>query len=199
MKKQIIEVRFLSDRFLKWVKVNFNLSSMSLAKSPRLCLPQSCGAVQVGSTTPYALYIVVLMMCISMTNVVAQPKICTDIRKVLIQRQQGHEPKDFYIEYREQDGGDSYQGLDIDGDKINDSIVRICGFSIDAICGLEVNLSGGKSFDLTLEGEKFFLGRIKASIYVIVGETSDKEKEKHGKRRIYQVTKQAVKLICSHL
>ena len=30
MKKQIIELRFLSDRFLKWVKINFTLTSIIL-------------------------------------------------------------------------------------------------------------------------------------------------------------------------
>lgn len=140
--------------------------------------------------------IAISLMFTSIANAAQQPKICTDIHKILMQRQHGH--KEFYIEYREQDGGDSYQGLDIDGDKINDSVVRICGFSVDAICRLEVNLSGGKNFDLTLEGEKFFLAKINSLVYVIIGESSESELKKRGKRRIYQLTKENIKLICSH-
>jgi hypothetical protein len=145
------------------------------------------------------LFATVILLCISSTRVAAQSNICTDIHKVLIQRQQGHEPKDFYIEYREQDGGDSYQGLDIDGDKINDSVVRTCGAGgIGSQCYVEIKLSTGK--ELELEESPFFLGHIKSSVYIIVGESlSEKEKEKRGKRQVYKITKQAIKLICPHL
>ncbi|KJV05059.1 hypothetical protein [Methylocucumis oryzae] len=131
-------------------------------------------------------------------NADQQSKVCNDIRKSLIQRQHdGHEPKDFYIEYREQDGGDSYQGLDIDDDKITDSVVRSCGSGADSLCSLFINFSTGEQ--LELEEKHFFLARVKSHIYVIVGETSEKEKDKRGKRRVYQITKQAIKLICSHI
>lgn len=135
----------------------------------------------------------------SIANAAQQPKICTDIHKILIQRQQGHEPKDFYIEYEDQGGrSTSYQRLDIDGDKINDSVVRGCGSISDGTCSLYIKLSTGKQ--LELEESPFFLGRVKSSVYIIVGESlSEKENNKRGKRRIYQVTKQAIKLICSHI
>ncbi len=135
----------------------------------------------------------------SIANAAQQPKICIDIHKILIQRQQGYEPKDFYIEYQEKNGLDIYQGLDIDGDKIADSVEMSCAGSPDSGCFLTVNISStGKK--LELEEERFFLGRVKSSVYIIVGESlSEKEKNKRGKRRIYQVTKQTIKLICSHI
>ena len=34
MKKQTIEVRFLSDRFLKWVRINFTLTPIILTLTP---------------------------------------------------------------------------------------------------------------------------------------------------------------------
>jgi hypothetical protein len=147
-------------------------------------------------TISYA--IAIALTFTSIANAAQRPKICTDIHKILIQRQKGHEPKDFYIEYEDQGGrATSYQGLDIDGDKINDSVVRGCGSISYGACSLYVKLSTGKQ--LELEESPFFLGRIKSSIYVIVGETSEKEKNKRSKRRIYQVTKHAIKLICSHI
>lgn len=36
----------------------------------------------------------IALMCVSIANAAQQPKICSDIHKFLIQRQQGHEPKD---------------------------------------------------------------------------------------------------------
>jgi hypothetical protein len=56
---------------------------------------------------------------------------------------------------------------------------------------LYVKLSSGEQFELEDE-ERFFLARVKSNIYVIVGETSEKEKTKRGKRRIYQLTKQTI-------
>lgn len=53
MKKQTIELRFLSDRFLKWVKIN--LSSMIRAISPSLRHPLLCGAIRLLPIAPYAL------------------------------------------------------------------------------------------------------------------------------------------------
>jgi hypothetical protein len=127
----------------------------------------------------------------------AQPKICIFIRNILIQRQQGHEPKDFYIAIQEREGSDSYQGLDIDGDKINDSVVRSCGASPISTCFLSVKLSTGKQ--LELEEDHFFLGRIKNSVYIIVGETSENEKYKRNKRKIYQLNKKSIQPICQHI
>lgn len=127
----------------------------------------------------------------------AQPKICIFIRNVLIQRQQGHEPKDFCIAIQEKEGSDSYQGLDIDGDKINDSVVRSCGASPTSTCFLSAKLSTGKQ--LELEEDHFFLGRIKNSVYIIVGETSENEKHKRNKRKIYQLNKKSIRPICQHI
>ena len=147
----------------------------------------------------YIVIICVAFMSPSISNATAQPKICTDIHKSLIQRQQGHEPKGFYIEYREQDGEDSYQGLDIDGDKIEDIVMVGCGASIDSLCHLTVILSTGENYEFVPD-KRFFLARLKSSIYIIAGESlSEKEKNKRGKRQIYQLTKRNVKLICSHL
>lgn len=139
-----------------------------------------------------------MSMSIASATATAQSKICTDIHKRLIQRQQGHEPADFFVEPIYKDGGDTnYPNLDIDGDKKNDSVIRSCGASIDSSCSLFVNLSTGKQ--LELEEERFFLTRVKSLIYVVVGETSEKEMDKRGKRRVYQLTKQAIKLICPHI
>jgi hypothetical protein len=141
--------------------------------------------------------IVVTFMLTSTANAEQQSKICTDIRKVLIQSQQGHEPKDFFIELHEKNGLDIYQELDIDNDKIADSVAMSCAGSSNSGCFLTVNLSSGKR--LEFEENRFFLARIKSSLYVIVGETSEKEKDKRGKRKVYQITKNTVKLICSHI
>jgi|GEM_PF-5310441 len=140
----------------------------------------------------------VAFMSASIASATAQSKICTDIHKRLIQRQQGHEPADFFVEpIYEEGGGTNYPNLDIDGDKVNDSVIRSCGAGVDSLCSLLINLSTGEQIEL--EEKHFFLARVKSLIYVIVGETSEKEKDKRGKRRIYQITKQAIKLICLHI
>jgi len=144
----------------------------------------------------YTMFICLLaFMPISIVNASQQPKICADIHKRLIQRQQGHAPAGFVVEPHEQDGGDIYSGLDIDGDGVDDSVVRGCGASIDALCFLFVKFSSGKQ--LELEEERFILVRFKSNVYIIVGESlSQSETAKLGKRRAYQVTNQAIKLIC---
>lgn len=154
--------------------------------------------IQLKKTCNLSICIMALVF-ISIANAAQQPKICSDIHKRLIQRQQGHVPADFVVEYRNQGGGDSiYSGLDIDGDEIDDSVVRSCGTSIDQICFLFVELSSGEKLELEEEG--FFLVRLKPFIYVVVGESlSEKEKDKRGKRKIYQLTKQNIKLICPHI
>jgi hypothetical protein len=132
-------------------------------------------------------------------NASQRPRICLEILKLLHLRQIGRAPKDLEIDYREVGGGDdSYPHLDIDNDGIDDSVVRSCGASIGSVCYLFVELSSGNK--LELEEERFFLARAKSSIYVIVGESlSEPEKLKRGKRRVYQLTKQAIELICSHI
>jgi len=121
-------------------------------------------------------------MSASIVSAATQPKICANIYDRLIQRQHGYEPKDFYIEFHEQNGVDVYEGLDIDGEQNNDRVIRGCGASIDSACSLSVNLSTGKQLELeTVEGERFFLGRIKSSIYVITGETSKKKRRNEVK------------------
>lgn len=132
----------------------------------------------------------------SIVSASQQPKICADIHKLLIQRQQGRAPAGFVAESQEQQGGDNiYPKLDIDGDGSNDLVVRSCGASIEALCFLFITLSSGKQ--LELEEERFILVRIESNIYVIVGESlSQPETAKLGKRRAYQVTDQAIKLIC---
>lgn len=133
------------------------------------------------------------------SNASQQLQICDEILKVLHLQQVGHAPKDLEIDYKEVGGGDDlYPHLDIDNDGIDDSIVRSCGASLDAMCYLFVDLSSGNT--LELEEERFFLAHVKSSIYVIVGEgLSESEKVKRGKRRVYEVTKQAIKLICPHV
>jgi hypothetical protein len=140
-----------------------------------------------------------IFMFTSNSNANQQSQICSEIHRLLILDQRGRAPADFFVEFLDHGGGgDIYPKLDIDGDGIDDSIVRGCGASIDALCSLYVKLSTGKQFELEDE-ERFFLARVKSNIYVIVGETSEKEKAKRGKRRIYQLTKQTIKLICPHV
>lgn len=131
-----------------------------------------------------------------------QPHVCAEVKKLLGLSRGGRAPenvpKDFVVEYQSMGGGDtSYPGIDIDGDGINDQIVRSCGASLDARCYLFVDLSAGKR--LELEEGRFFLARVKSSIYVIVGDGSEPEASKRGERRVYQITKQDIKLICPHI
>jgi len=139
-----------------------------------------------------------IFMFTSNSNANQQSQICSEIHRLLILRQQGRAPDDFFVEYLEHGGGgDIYPKLDIDGDGIDDSIVRSCGAGIDGLCFLFVKLSSGKEFEL--EEEKFFLARVKSNIYVVLGESlSQPEMAKLGKRRAYQITKQTIKLICPH-
>lgn len=151
-------------------------------------------------TTFYTMLICLLaFMPTSIVNASQQPKICADIHKRLMQQQQGHAPADFVVKFLYQDGGDTiYPRLDIDGDRIDDSVVRSCGAGINRLCSLFVGLSTGEKLELEDE-EPFFLVEVKSFIYIVVGETSEKESDKRGKRKIYQLTKQAIKLICPHI
>lgn len=131
-----------------------------------------------------------------------QPKVCGEVQKLLSAWHGGRAPKsvpkDFVVGYQLTDGGEtSYEDIDIDGDGINDQIIRSCGASLDALCLLSVDLSAGER--LELEEGRFFLARVKSSIYVIVGDTSKPEASKRGKRRAYRITKQKIKLICPHI
>lgn len=131
-----------------------------------------------------------------------QPYVCAEVQKLLGLWLGGRAPesvpKDFVVGYQLTDGGDtSYPDIDIDGDGINDQIVRSCGASLDAPCFLFVDLSAGER--LELEEGRFFLARVKSSIYVIVGDTSEPDASKRCKRRVYRITKQDIKLICSHI
>ncbi|HYE36877.1 hypothetical protein [Methylocaldum sp.] len=128
-----------------------------------------------------------------------QPKVCVEIQGLLAARQAGRAPPGFEVDYRPLDGGDDiYPGLDIDSDGVGDHILRSCGASLDALCTLYIELSTGER--LELEEERFFLVRVGAYLYVIVGEgLLEPEEIKRDKRRVYQVTKQAIKLICPHI
>lgn len=120
---------------------------------------------------------------------------CDEIYKLLVLRQQGNEPPNFAAEYNEMiGGGDSYPHLDIDGDAIDDSIIRSCGAGVDGLCTLFVKLSSGKKYEL--EEAKFFLIRVSGKIYVLVGETSEIEKYKVGKRKAYKITADGINIIC---
>lgn len=129
-----------------------------------------------------------------------QPRVCSTLQKLLALRQLGHAPSNFMVDWEESGGGGaSYPNIDIDGDGIDDKVVRSCGSGLDALCILFVDLSGGQHFEF--EGGAFFLVRVKSSLYAIQGEYFSKlEKNKQfGKRRAYQITKQGIKLICSHI
>jgi hypothetical protein len=140
-----------------------------------------------------------IFLVISNSNANQQPQICSEIHKSLILRQQGRAPEDFVVEFLEHKGGeDIYPKLDIDGDGVDDSVVRGCGAGIDGLCSLYVKLSTGEQFELEDE-ERFFLVRVKSNIYVVLGESlSQPETAKLGKRRAYQITNQTIKLICPH-
>lgn len=129
-----------------------------------------------------------------------QPRVCSTFQKLLALRQSGRAPDDFEVAWQESGGGDTtYPNLDIDRDGFNDKVVRSCGAGRNALCILFVNLSGGHHFEF--EGGAFFLAHVKSSLYLIQGEHFSKlEKNKQiGKRRVYQITKQGVKQICSHI
>lgn len=129
-----------------------------------------------------------------------QLRVCSTLQKLLALRQAGRAPSNFEADWEELGGGGtSYPNIDIDGDGIDDKVVRSCGAGREALCILFVDLSGGQHFEL--EGGAFFLVRVKSSFYAIQGEYfSKQEKNKQvGKRRAYQITKQGIELICSHI
>jgi len=111
----------------------------------------------------------------------------------------GRVMENFEIEYKPFDGGDDlYLNLDIDGDGVEDYVLRSCGASPDSPCTLYVELSRGNKFEL--EERRFFLIRVRSVPYIVVGESiSEPEAKKRGKRRIYQIRKQSIDLICPHL
>jgi hypothetical protein len=125
--------------------------------------------------------------------------VCMEIRRLLHLRRSGQAPQDFEIDYEELDGTtDYYPNLDIDNDGINDSVIKSCGASINTTCHLDIKLSSGENFQLVKE-ERFFLVRIASAIYVITGESLSAPETRYGKRRAYQITRQLIKPICSHI
>lgn len=129
-----------------------------------------------------------------------QPRVCSTFQELLALKQSGHAPDGFEVAWEESGGGDTtYPNLDIDRDGIDDKVVRSCGAGRDALCILFVDLSDGQHFEF--EGGAFFLVRVKSSLYAIQGEYfSKQEKNKQvGKRSVYQITKQGIKRICSHI
>lgn len=127
--------------------------------------------------------------------------VCSTLQKLLALRRGGRSPesvpKDFEVDWKESGGSTLYPNIDIDGDGINDQVVRSCGASLDSTCLLSVDLSSGKR--LELEEARFFLARVRSSIYVIVGDTSEPDARKLDKRRVYRITKKNIKLICPHI
>lgn len=142
------------------------------------------------------LTLIVFFISASNCNADQQSEICSEIHKLIILRQQNRAPADFVVESQEQGGGDDiYPNLDIDGDGAADSIIRSCGAGLDTLCFLFVKLSNKKEFEL--EEEKFFLIRVNKKIYALVGESlSESETIKLGTRKIYQITNQAIQLVC---
>jgi len=122
--------------------------------------------------------------------------ICTELRNVL-DKQRPKNPEILSIDSRFPGGGDTeYLDLDIDGDGIADNVLQSCG-SRDMPCSLFITLSGGKKLEL-LDEDRFFLGKYKSKIYVIVGDSLSVEpRVKRNKRKIYEVTATQIKLVCS--
>ncbi|MDT4330832.1 hypothetical protein ACQE3E_17585 [Methylomonas sp. MED-D] len=123
---------------------------------------------------------------------------CKEIHDKLVHRQNKKDRANFILAYQQiRPGEDYYQGIDIEGDGIDDSIIRSCGAGINGLCSLYVNLSSGKKYEL--EEAKFFLIRVNKKIYVLVGETSEAEKYKTGKRNVYSISDGGIKIICDGL
>lgn len=122
--------------------------------------------------------------------------ICSQLSRVLDGRRP-EKPDVLYIESHYKGGGDTeYLNLDIDKDGLADSVVQSCG-SLNMPCSLFVTLSTGNSMELLDEG-RFFLGRYKSKVYVIVGDSqSESAGSKRGKRRIFKITAIDIKLVCS--
>ncbi|WP_152428876.1 hypothetical protein [Methylomonas sp. MK1] len=115
----------------------------------------------------------------------------------------GKELKDFKIDYDYLEHGidDIYQHLDIDNDGIDDNVIRSCGASLDSICHLTIGLSSGKKLELNLPGERFFLIRIKSLLYLISGKATAFQKNvtDNNNKRVYQIDKDDIKLICNKI
>jgi hypothetical protein len=153
------------------------------------------------------LYGIIISYALLSTNIAnSTPKetqICEKVKELLKQRRSlmltGKTMENFEIEYRPIGGGDDlYTSIDINGDKIDDRMLRSCGSSANSTCTLYIGLSNGEK--LEFEESRFFLARINSALYVVVGESPSKsELALLGKRRIYQITQQSIDLICPKL
>ena len=102
--------------------------------------------------------------------------ICKKIRKILARNQGLVSSKKYYIENEYIDGGDThYKNIDLDNDKIDDSVLRSCG-GTSPICSLFIDTSTG--INLELEEARFYLIQIKSTPYVIVGDSSSESEKK---------------------
>jgi uncharacterized protein len=94
------------------------------------------------------------------------------------------------------EGGDTeYPNLDIDGDGIGDHVIRSCG-SGDMPCSLFIDLSAGGKLELPEVG-RFYLGRYKSKLYVILGHDALKTPAyNRNKRSVYAINPTDIILVC---
>jgi hypothetical protein len=120
----------------------------------------------------------------------ADPKMCAEFRRTL-----GHGPGVpplLYVESIEGEGRESiYQGIDIDGDGVVDSVRRSCGSPGYGTCILYVGLSKGGGYEF--EDEFFGLVRFRSGYYVLVG---DSYPEKNAHRRLHVLSANGTDLVC---
>lgn len=124
--------------------------------------------------------------------------VCSELRTVLDARRVG-KPDTFSIDSRYLGGGDTdYPNLDINHDGVADKVIQSCG-SRDMPCSLFIELSDGKRLELLEEG-RFFVGRYKSRLFVIVGDSVTVVPEKkRGKRRVFEITPTEFRLLCPRI
>jgi hypothetical protein len=142
-------------------------------------------------------YLAVAFIWLAISHAIAAPttlkcdtRICTRVARNL-----GHGPgvpPSLHVESIDGEGRESiYQSMDIDGDKVADSVKRDCGSSTYGTCSLYVRLSKGGGYDF--EEETFSVIRFRSKYYVVVGNTYP---QKNTRRRLYILNSQGADQIC---
>lgn len=124
------------------------------------------------------------------TTLKGDTRICSRVGRSL-----GHGPgvpPSLHVESIDGEGRESiYQGMDIDGDKVADSVKRDCGSPTYGTCSLYVRLSKGEGYEF--EEETFSVIRLRSKYYVVVGSTYPK---KNTRRRVYILNAQGAGQLC---
>ena len=117
-------------------------------------------------------------------------KLCSMVAKALRREQDGS--VELFVASTEIGGRtDAFQGIDLDGDGKQDSLIRGCGSASNGTCTINIELSGGGGYELT---ENFFTAsKFQSKYYVVVGNTYP---NLNSNRRLYALTSRSADLVC---